>query len=115
MLGYRIATHWFTDLNMDQQKRLYSLLYALWNTLPEPSRLSIVPRNTELGELFKWAPDRIQLKAEIDSVRRTNLNVIERIISSALEQSDRTLGAMYSVMCLTQVSYKCRSAYPWLS
>ena len=115
MLGYRIATHWFTDLNMDQQKRLYSLLYALWNTLPEPSRLSIVPRNTELGELFKWAPDRIQLKAEIDSVRRTNLNVIERIISSALQQSDRTLGAMYSVMCLTQVSYRCRNAYPWLA
>jgi hypothetical protein len=115
MLGYRIATHWFTDLSIDQQKRLYSLMHALWNALPETSRASIVPRNTELGELFKWSPERIQSKSELDSVRRTNLNVIERIISSALQQSDRTLGAMYSVMCLTQVSYRCRNAYPWLA
>jgi len=115
MLGYRIATHWFTDLSIDQQKRLYSLMHALWNALPEASRASIVPRNTELGELFKWSPERIQSKSELDSVRRTNLNVIERIISSALQQSDRTLGAMYSVMCLTQVSYRCRNAYPWLA
>ena len=115
MLGYRIATHWFTDLNIDQQKRFYNIIYSMWNNLSEQSRTSIVPRNTELGELFKWSPDRIQLKSDLDSVRRTNLNVIERIISSALEQSDKTLGAMYSVMCLTQVSYRCRNAYPWLA
>jgi hypothetical protein len=115
MLGYRIATHWFTDLNIDQQKIFYTLIYRLWNTLPENSRTPIVPRNIELGELFKWTPDRIQLKFDLDSVRRTNLNVIERIISSASEQSDRTLGAMYSVMCLTHVSYRCRNAYPWLT
>lgn len=115
MLGYRIATHWFTDMSIDNQKKLYFLLHSLWNELPENSRNTIVPSNAELGELFKWTPERIQLKTEMDSVRRTNLNVIERMISSALEQSDRTLGAMYSVMCLTQVSYRCRNAYPWLA
>jgi len=115
MLGYRIATHWFTDLSIDHQKRLYFLLHALWNELPVESRNTIVPFNAELGELFKWTPQRIQLKTEMDSVRRTNLNVIERMISSALEQSDRTLGAMYSVIALTQVSYRCRNAYPWLA
>ena len=115
MLGCRIATHWFTDLSIDQQKRLYSALYNLWNTLPLGNRNTIVPVSSELGELFKWVPEKIQLKTCIDSVRRTNLNVIERIISSATQQSDRTLGAMYCVNSLTQVSYRCRNAYPWLS
>lgn len=115
MLGYRIATHWFIDLSIEQQKRFYNMIYTLWNTMPEESRIKIVPRNTNLGELFKWAPDRIQIKSDLDSVRRTNLNVIERIISSASEQSDRTLGAMHCVMCLTHVSYRCRNAYPWLA
>jgi hypothetical protein len=114
MLGYRIATSWFTELSIDQQKKLYSCLFELWGALPEHSRLSITPPNNELGNLFKWVPERIQAKHELDSVRRTNLNVIERLISSASQQSDKTLGAMYSVMCLTQVSYRCRNAYPWL-
>lgn len=115
VLGYRISTNWFTELSIDQQKKLYSSLFELWNTLPEQSRLTIIPVNRELGDLFKWVPEKIQAKHELDSVRRTNLNVIERLISSASQQSDRTLGAMYSVMCLTQISYRCRNAYPWLT
>ena len=115
MLGYRIATSWFTELSIDQQKKLYLCLFQLWSALPEESRVTITPPNNNLGDLFKWAPERIQAKSELDSVRRTNLNVIERLISSALEKSDRTLGAMYSVICFTQVSYRCRNAYPWLT
>ena len=115
VLGYRIATNWFTELTIDQQKKLYLCLFELWNTLPEQSRITIVPVNRELGDLFKWVPERIQAKHELDSVRRTNLNVIERLISSASQQSDKTLGAMYSVICLTQISYRCRNAYPWLT
>lgn len=114
VLGYRIATHWFTDMSLEQHKRLYSILYSLWNTLPSDARNTIVPVNIELGNLFKWTPEKIDSKHDIDSVRRTNINVIERLISSALQQSDRTLGAMYSVISLTQVSYRCRNAYPWL-
>jgi hypothetical protein len=115
MLGYRIATHWFADLSIEQQKRLYSTLYNLWNSLPSGNRNTIVPVSSELGELFKWVPEKIQLKTCMDSVRRTNLNVIERMISSASQQSDRTLGAMYCVISLTNVSYRCRNAYPWLA
>jgi hypothetical protein len=40
---------------------------------------------------------------------------MERMISSASEQSDRTLGAMYVVTSLSKVSYRCKTAYPWLS
>jgi len=118
MLGYRIATHWFTDLDLDRQKRLYLLLFNIWNSpsISQTMRQTVVPGSDLTDQaLFKWTPDTIQSKTEIDSVRRTNLNVIERLISSASQQSDRTLGAMYSVMGLTQVSYRCRQAYPWFS
>jgi len=114
MLGYRIATHWFTDLSIDQQKKLYTCLYVLWNSLAENLRETIVPRNIELGELFKWIPQKIQMKTDMDSIRRTNIHIIERLISSASQQSDKTLGAMYSVICISRVSYRCHNAYPWL-
>jgi hypothetical protein len=117
MLGYRIATHWFTDLTISQQKALYSHLFDAWNdnSISDQLREVIVP-GFSMGEtqLFKWSPNKISMKTDIDSVRRTNLNVMERLISSASQQSDKTLGAMYSVIALCNVSYRCNRAYPWL-
>lgn len=118
MLGYRIATQWFTELDIVLQRRLYSNLFDLWNeqlelTIDQKER--IVPGNS-IGDtkLFKWIPLKITMKSDLDSVRRTNINVMERLISSAELQSDRTLGAMYIVMSLCRVSNQCRIAYPWL-
>ena len=117
MLGYRIATHWFTDLTISDQKVLYSQLFAIWTneSLNDQLRESIVPGFSKAETaLFKWSPNKIAMKTDMDSVRRTNLNVMERLISSATQQSDRTLGAMYSVMALCNVSYRCNRSYPWL-
>lgn len=117
MLGYRIATQWFNDLDIVQQKKLYHHLYCIWNeSILDTVRETIVPGySSEENAVFKWTPNKIYSNMELDSVRRTNLNVMERMISSASQQSDRTLGAMYSVMALIRVSYKCRQAYPWFS
>jgi len=118
MLGYRISTHWFTNLILTDQKQLYELLYNIWNSdsLTDTLREQIVPNfSTTEHALFKWSPSKISMKNDMDSVRRTNLNVLERLISSATQQSDKTLGAMYAVMALSRVSYRCRQAYPWLS
>ena len=117
MLGYRIATHWFTDLSISEQKSLYSYLFTIWNTesITDQLRDAIVPGcSISQTALFKWNPNKISMKTDIDSVRRTNLNVMERLISSASQESDKTLGAMYSVMALCSVSYRCNRAYPWL-
>jgi hypothetical protein len=117
MLGYRIATHWFTDLTISDQKSLYSQLFTIWTSesITDELREAIVPGfSMSQTSLFKWSPNKISMKTDMDSVRRTNLNVMERLISSASQQSDRTLGAMYSVMALCNVSYRCNRAYPWL-
>jgi len=119
MLGYRIATQWFSDLDIVSHRRLYIQLYSIWNEelgLTPEEKERIVPRHlTEDFKLFKWLPAKVFSKTEIDSIRRTNLNIMERLVSSASQQSDKTLGAMYSVMALAQVSYRCRQAYPWLA
>ena len=119
MLGYRIATQWFTDLDILNQKRLYISLYTMWNetlNLTEQQKRTIVPKYFETtSPLFMWTPEQITVKREMDSIRRTNLNIMERLISSANDQSDKTLGAMYVVMSLCKVSYKCKTAYPWIS
>ena len=118
MLGYRIATAWFSDLTLTEQHALYSRMYRLWNDeliLTAGLQDRIVPDGNKVNmKLFKWHPNKIILKQELDSVRRTNLNVIERLISSAAAQSDRTLGSMYTVMSLCVVSQPSRRAYPWL-
>jgi hypothetical protein len=112
MLGYRISTQWFTNMDITRQRNLYATLYSIWN-----DRISDVLQNTIVplsSTLFKDPPNSILLKTDMDSIRRTNIHIIERLISSASEQSDRTLGAMYCVMALAHVSHKCREAYPWL-
>ena len=118
MLGYRIATQWFSELNLVDHRELYSSLFRLWDrdlNLSEEQKLRIVPDYLAItNKLFKWVPEVTYKKTDIDSMRRTNLNIIERLISSASEQSDKTLAAMYTVMALTKVSYRCRDAYPWL-
>jgi hypothetical protein len=119
MLGYRIATQWFSDLDIYQQKELYTTLYNLWNeklALSDELKARIVPGHSNVqNKLFKWSVEKVISKQDLDSVRRTNINVIERLISSASEQSDKTLGAMYTVIGLTYASPKIREAYPWLA
>ena len=118
MLGYRIATQWFSDLNLYEQRTLYTSLYNIWNSelLTMEQRLKIVPEHlSQQNKLFKHVPEKLYMKSELDSMRRTNLNIIERLISSATEQSDKTLGAMYTVMGLSKVSGRCRNAYQWLA
>lgn len=118
MLGYRVATQWFTDLDIVLQRHLYTVLFDMWNeqlNLTPLQREQIVPHHSIAAtKLFKWTPTKVVMTADLDSVRRTNLNVMERLITSAEAQSDRTLGAMYTVMGLCQVSGICRRAYPWL-
>jgi hypothetical protein len=82
--------------------------------LTEEQKESIVPQyNVASQKLFRLSIANT-FKSELDSIRRTNLNVIQRLISSAQLQSDKTLGAMYVVMALASVSERCRTAYPWL-
>jgi len=118
MLGYRISTQWFSDLTISEHRILYNTLASLWNqdlNLTEDQRRRIVPEHSNpANKLFRWTPEKINMKHDLDSIRRTNLNIIERLISTALLQSDKTLGAMYTVIGLCKVSYECRDAYPWL-
>jgi len=119
MLGYRISTNWFSDLDISGHRRLYIELYILWT---DPSGLTnaekecLVPNySAEDFLLFKWSPIKVMSKNDLDGIRRTNLNILERLTNSATLQSDKTLGAMYCVMGLTRVSNRCRQAYPWLA
>lgn len=117
MLGYRVATQWFTELDIVGQRALYTQLFELWTEqlgLTFAQRERIVPEHLT-NKLFKVLPHVLVMKSTMDSMRRTNLNVIERLISSAEAESDRTLGAMYTVIALSEVSASCRNAYPWLN
>jgi len=119
MLGYRIATQWFSDLTAPENQKLYINLHSLWNSnldLPVELKNRIVPNHNEtLTRLFKLPPHKIMFKTELNSLRRMNLNLIERLISSADSQSDKVIGAMYTVIGISTVSKECRRAYPWLN
>ena len=118
ILGYRVATQWFSELSITSQRNLYTILFRLWTehlNLTDEQKELIVPNHSKMdSRLFKWSANTVVMKSDIDSIRRTNLNVMERLISSATRQSDRTLGAMYTVMALGFVSFECKNAYPWM-
>ena len=106
-------------LTAPDNQRLYINLHSLWHSnqdLPLELKNRIVPNHNEtLTRLFKWPPHKIVFKTELNSLRRMNLNLIERLVSSADAQSDRVIGAMYTVIGISTVSKECRRAYPWLN
>jgi hypothetical protein len=75
----------------------------------------IVPGfNNRQNKLFKYYPHEFQIKDE-KSVKKYNLNTIERFISSSNDKTQRSLGIMYILMALCYVNDNVAEAYPWLN
>lgn len=117
VLGYRIATQWISELTTSSHRTLYTLLHNTWfkaDTFTEELRETIVPNyNDSSNKLFQFNELSVK-KCDLDCIRRTNIHIIHRLISSAKEQSDRTLAAMNIVSALSCVSEECYSEYHWL-
>jgi hypothetical protein len=113
-LQYGADPEWFISLSLSQQKLFYLHLLDIWTHragLSQADKERIVPSTPNL---FHWGITRITAIQQISTIRTSNCHIMKRLVSSAIQQSDRILGAMYILTALTQVSSHAAEAFPWL-
>jgi len=116
-VGYIVNSDWFHELEKENHINFYIKLYDIWTyrlQLSHKQKNGIVPcYNSVKNKLFKYSPIEIKEKEE-KIVKKNNLQIIERLVSSAQDKSEKGLGTMYVLMALTMVSESVAEAYPWI-
>jgi len=110
-LGYYTNPAWFSDLNANSLKRLYAALVEIWvhrARLSQRDRARICSANP-----FKYNFRAIDAM-NMHDLQRVVLDVCELFVTSAVERSDRQLGAIYVLGCLAMVSRGAALANPGL-
>ena len=108
---------WFHDLDKEDHINFYKKIYQLWNTslnLSIKQKNSIVPGCNGRNKLFKFYIDEIEKKEE-NILRKTNLSIINRLISSGTDKIQCSLGVIYILMALAHVNENVAEAYDWIA
>jgi hypothetical protein len=116
-LGNYSDPEWFTSLTYGQHITFLKELLDLWYyraELTDHSKMTICPPT---GNPFpypstSWFSNPYYFTT--DQLVRINMDVIEKLTSSAVLISDRCTGAYYVLAVLTLVSATARNALPWL-
>lgn len=114
-LGYYVNCDWFYRLSLEDHKKFYGGLFALWNwklQLTHADKHRIVP--TDGAQLFRFHPDEMPLKT-LTWWQKNTLGLIDTFISKGSSKEDRKMGAMYTLMALTTVSPAAAEALHWLA
>jgi len=113
-LQYGADPEWFISLSLGGQKRFYLNLLDIWQHragLSQVDRERIVPTPQQL---FHLGITRVTAIQQLSTIRTTNSYIMKKMITSAVDRSDKVLGAMYILTALTQVSPQAAEAFPWL-
>jgi hypothetical protein len=118
-LGHYSDPDWFIALTYEQHITFLRELIDIWNYRAELSpqvRRTIYP---PYGDPFpqyilSWVTHQFYIYLSPENIININLNVIERLITSAVAESDRCLGSNFILCALTLVSIPAREALPWL-
>lgn len=112
-LGNYTLPVWFSNLSLYRLRVLYNNLYEIWMMradLTDEIRNRIVPT----GPLFKLSISQVNTFKSKKKVQNIILDCIQRLISSAEQNSDKILGSLYVLTALSEVSKDCAQAHPWL-
>lgn len=118
-LGYLSASSWFEQLSLREQKYFYKQLFELWTFrlgLNAQEKEAIVPRHTRHdGKLFKQSPEMLcSRNHDLPWWKKTNLNTMNTLLTRSEDKTKQSLGALYILMALVQVSDDAAEAYPWI-
>lgn len=101
---------WFVNLSFLQLVNLYNYIADIWDYRADVSmeeKCNIVHN----GIICPTKVDRYTINM-IDKLRRQVLRNIERLVTEGLTDSHRTLGALFVMLALVQVSNEASSFYP---
>ena len=112
--GFTTDTGWFLDLNRPRLVRYLKELVDIWEyraNLIQEVKAKICPPNGRpflgLNVFNMELHDESRLKLAI-------LKIIDKLITSGVSKSDRSLGAYYVLGTFTIVSQNARNALPWM-
>ena len=113
--GYIVNVDWFHNLTKEDHIEFYKKLYDIWNyrlNLTLYQKNNIVP-GFKKNKLFRFHPNEINEKEE-KILKKTNLQLIDKLISSSDDKTQRSLGIMYTLMAFSYVNDDVAYAYPWI-
>lgn len=113
-LGNYTNSVWLTSLNRNEYIKYFRELYDIWvyrAQLQQKTKQEIFPPT---GNPFTGINlQTFHLKTDI-VIKQIVVNVIERIITSGINESSKSLGAFYALASLTLVNHQAAEALPWL-
>ena len=103
---------WFLELNLNKLHSFYRELEDIWNyrlSLTPVIKKKIIPPD---GNLFILKPKQFNMIKNKEKAQYICLNIINKLISSAKNRSDRINGSIYVLFALVIVSKKAAEALP---
>jgi hypothetical protein len=118
-LGHYSDPDWFLHLTYQQHITFLRELMDIWNYRAELSynaRASIYPPygNPFPHHITGWLTHQFYAYLTLENIVNINMTIIERLTTTAMQESDRCLGANFVLCALTLVSIPAREALPWL-
>jgi hypothetical protein len=114
-------SEWFINLSRNEHIRFARELVDIWNyraQLTLSKKIEICPPH---GMPFLGTPYHINVATNVnmnnltnDTVMRFNVQIIENLIRTSIDNDNKALGALYVLSALTLVSNEARNAMPWL-
>lgn len=118
-LGYLVEPEWFHEMDREDHINFYKKLYNLWNfrlNLTEQEKRLIVPSyQSSKHKLFKISSYEELVSKEENCLKKQNLQIIERFVSSGFDKPQKSLGCMYILMGLSYINESVLTTYPWIN
>jgi hypothetical protein len=114
--GYIVNCDWFHNLDKEDHIKFYKKIYDIWNYrigLTVKQKNTIVPGFNGKNKLFKHLPNEINDREE-KYLKKLNLNIIQKLVSSTNDKTQSSLGIMYVLMGLCYVDENVSDAFPWI-
>ena len=108
-------TEWFTNLSFIELKAFYRNLEDIWNFRSELShekKLAIVPTNNAFKNNLYYIMN-LPL-CEKHTLQQIILNEIELLVSSAIDNENKSTGCYYVLIAFTEISPEIAAEMPWL-
>jgi hypothetical protein len=115
-LGNYSDVQWFLTLNRHQLIRFIRELLDIWqyraNITIEVKKAICYPS----GNPFQRLPpfNNLQILENIDDLRKIILDIIEKFVTSGIDNDNKCLGAYYVLSAITLVNHDAATSLPWL-
>ena len=118
-LGYLMGCTWFHSMRIQDHKLFYKYAFILWSNrlgLSSAEKEAIVPHHMKAdSRLFRSAPDVLQQSNHaLKWWQKNSLDLIQSFTTRSKDKTKQSLGALYVLMALVQVSEEAAEAYPWI-